>query len=134
MTGKKPQHLPEGRHVLMDGHSVPRERLEDIPSLLEDMVAACQRAGATVLDSVVHPFEPSGASIVLVLAESHLSIHTYPEHGGYFGDFFTCGDLDPLPAAAWLSGRVGGECILRTSRRRCGNRAAGGAARKTEAA
>ena len=48
-------------------------------------------AGSTIVASVFHPFTPQGVTGVVVLEESHLSIHTWPEHGYASVDFFTCG-------------------------------------------
>ena len=48
-------------------------------------------SGATILQSVRHVFEPDGMTAVVLLSESHASIHTYPEHRACFVDIFTCG-------------------------------------------
>ena len=56
------------------------------------MVHAAKKARATVLDATFHKFSPQGVSGVVVLAESHMSIHTWPELGYAAVDVFTCGD------------------------------------------
>ena len=53
---------------------------------------AAKASGATIVTSVFHPFFPQGISGVVVIEESHLSIHTWPEYGYAAVDFFTCGD------------------------------------------
>jgi len=53
-------------------------------------VLAANAAGATVVDVLYKKFEPQGLTIVLLLEESHLSIHTYPEHGFVAFDCYTC--------------------------------------------
>lgn len=53
---------------------------------------AAKAAGTTIVTSVFHPFFPQGISGVVVIEESHLSIHTWPEYGYAAVDFFTCGD------------------------------------------
>jgi S-adenosylmethionine decarboxylase proenzyme len=55
------------------------------------MEAAAQASQTTVVKSVFHPFTPQGISGVVVIEESHLSIHTWPEYGYAAVDFFTCG-------------------------------------------
>ena len=59
------------------------------------MKEAARVSGATIVESVFHRFQPHGVSGVVVIAESHLAIHTWPEHGYAAVDFFTCGaDID----------------------------------------
>jgi len=71
----------------------------------ESMVKAARDAGATVINSTSHHFSPWGVSCVVVIQESHLSIHTWPEYGFASVDLYTCGDtVDP-----W----VGFECLSR---------------------
>ena len=67
------------------------------------MEEAAVEAGATVLHTFLHPFQPQGVSGVVVLAESHISIHTWPEKGVATLDIFMCGKADPKIAALYLS-------------------------------
>ena len=63
------------------------------------MVEAAEAARATIVKSVFHTFNPWGVSGVIVIEESHLTIHTWPEYKYAAVDLFTCGDmLDPLAA------------------------------------
>ena len=62
------------------------------------MLQAAEAAGATIVQSVFHRFSPHGVTGVVVVAESHLSIHTWPEYGYAAVDFFTCGDCRPEAA------------------------------------
>lgn len=67
------------------------------------MVSAAQRAKATIVDVSFHEFNPFGISGMVVIAESHLSIHTWPEYGYAAVDIFTCGDvIKPEVAAQYL--------------------------------
>src|SRR5262245_4259059 len=67
------------------------------------LVEAAKRAQATIVDVVFHEFNPFGISGVVVLAESHLSIHTWPEYRYAAVDIFSCGDtLKPAEAASYL--------------------------------
>ena len=72
------------------------------------MVAAAVDCGATVLGESFHPFQPQGVSGVVVIAESHLSIHTWPEYGYAAVDIFTCGtSVQPEKAAEVLIEKLG---------------------------
>ena len=77
--------------------------LSDVRAVEEALIRAAQESGATVLHSYMHPFgEREGVSGVVVLAESHIAIHTWPERGYAAVDVFMCGACDPYRAAAVL--------------------------------
>lgn len=80
-----------GRHVIADFHGVSEEILNDYDFLRNSLYEAAYACGATVIGEQFNQFEPQGVTGVLVLAESHLSIHTYPEHGFCAIDCYTCG-------------------------------------------
>lgn len=86
------------RHVLAEYRGCPADRLDDLDALERLMRAAAQAAGATVIDARFHRFAPHGVSGVLLLLESHLSIHTWPEAGYAAVDLYTCGTCDPEAA------------------------------------
>jgi len=74
------------------------------------LVEAAKRAQATIVDVVFHEFNPFGISGVVVIAESHLSIHTWPEYRYAAVDIFSCGDvLQPEVAANYLVEAFGAE-------------------------
>ena len=74
------------------------------------LVEAAKRAQATIVDVVFHEFNPFGISGVVVIAESHLSIHTWPEYRYAAVDIFSCGDvLQPEVAASYLVETFGAE-------------------------
>jgi len=54
------------------------------------MLAAAKESGATILGESFHQFSPQGVSGVIIIAESHLTVHTWPEHGYAGADIFTC--------------------------------------------
>ena len=84
-----------------------REVLDDLGFLKGAMLEAAVECGATVLGESFHPFNPQGVSGVVVIAESHLSIHTWPEYGYAAVDIFTCGDsVQPEKAADVLVARL----------------------------
>ncbi len=81
-----------GLHILADLYGVEAERIdrvEDIRNLLETAVKV---ADLTKISSHYYQFQPHGATGVVLLAESHISIHTWPEHGLATVDVYTCGD------------------------------------------
>lgn len=69
--------------------------LDDVDRVRGAVVQACADIGATALQVVAHRFAPQGVTVTVLIAESHLSVHTWPEHGYAAVDFFTCGGLDP---------------------------------------
>ena len=88
-----------GRHVLVEYYGCDAELLGDASLLERAVVKAAKDAGATVLNSTFHQFAPVGTSGVVVIQESHLAIHTWPEFKYAAVDLFTCGDMiDP-----WVS-------------------------------
>lgn len=80
-----------GRHLLASYRECDLDALKNIKQLPEVMKRGIEASGAQLLDSVEYVFAPDGLTMVLLLSESHASIHTYPEHGACFVDFFTCG-------------------------------------------
>ena len=83
---------PLGKHLLIDLYGCPADLLNDVAALETVMVEAAHRAGATVLNTTFHRFSPCGVSGVVVIQESHLTIHTWPEQGFAAIDLFTCGE------------------------------------------
>ena len=86
-----------GTHIILEVAGVNFDLLDNatlIPSVLR---AAADAASLTVLDEVYHEFPVQGLSGLLLISESHLSYHTWPEHGYASVDLFTCGPPSPLP-------------------------------------
>ncbi|OGO19069.1 MAG: S-adenosylmethionine decarboxylase proenzyme [Chloroflexi bacterium RBG_16_50_11] len=97
-----------GRHLLVELHDCDREALNDIDLIREVMLQAAIDCGAEVLGDSFHRFSPQGVSGVVVIAESHISIHTWPEHGYAAADVFTCGTkVNPEIAAEVLIEKLG---------------------------
>ena len=89
-----------GRHLLLELKDCDREVLNDLGFLKDILSTAASEAGATVLGESFHQFNPHGVSGVVIIAESHLFIHTWPECGYAAVDIFTCGDsVQPGKAA-----------------------------------
>ncbi|HEU4373107.1 MAG TPA: adenosylmethionine decarboxylase [Telluria sp.] len=93
---KLPAHRPAGIHLLADFHGVSADKLVSCEAIDALLRAAALAAGATILHSHFHSFGPQqGVTGVLLLAESHISIHTWPEFGFAAADIFMCGDAAP---------------------------------------
>lgn len=92
-----------GRHVAIDTWGVNFDLLNDAEWLQQQMVEAAEACGATVLSVQAKQFDPQGATVLVLLSESHLSIHTYPERNFAAIDCYTCGDtVDPEVAIEYL--------------------------------
>tara|TARA_R110002126_G_scaffold8695_5_gene40531 strand:- start:1428 stop:1937 length:510 start_codon:yes stop_codon:yes gene_type:complete len=90
-----------GTHLIID--LVGASRLDDLAHVEETLREAVEVSGATLLHIHLHHFTPNGGvSGVAVLAESHISIHTWPERGYAALDVFMCGDAEPHKAIAVL--------------------------------
>jgi S-adenosylmethionine decarboxylase len=86
-----------GTHLLVELWGAVN--LADVPAIENALLDGARKCGATVLHSYMHPFgEGMGVSGVVVLAESHISIHTWPERGYAAIDIFMCGKCDPYKA------------------------------------
>jgi S-adenosylmethionine decarboxylase len=92
-----------GRHVAVDTWGVDFDLLNNAEWLQAQMIEAAEVSGATVLSVQSKQFEPQGATVLVLLSESHLSIHTYPEKGFAAIDCYTCGEtVDPQTAIDYL--------------------------------
>jgi S-adenosylmethionine decarboxylase len=81
-----------GRHLLIELKGCNTDLLDNLEFLQESLHAAAVRCGATVVGDSFYHFSPHGVSGVVNIAESHISIHTWPECGYAAVDVFTCGD------------------------------------------
>ena len=93
-----------GTHLLLELKDCNRERLSDLDFIRNILLSAAREAGATIIGESFHSFPPyGGVSGMVIIAESHLSIHTWPEYGYAAVDIFTCGDrLHPQRAVQML--------------------------------
>lgn len=99
-----------GKHCLIDLYDCPPARLDDAGFIQRVLRESVERAGATWLGQVHHRFEPHGVTAIGLLAESHVSIHTWPELRYAAADVFTCGDTaDPEVACRLIAEVLGAE-------------------------
>lgn len=96
-----------GRHLLVELTGCDRVLLDDEKKLEAIFKTAAEKAGATIVQSVFHRYNPQGVSGVIVIAESHLSVHTWPEYGYAAVDLFTCGEkVDPYKGLDYIKQKL----------------------------
>ena len=97
-----------GRHLLLELKICNEEVLNDLGFLRDCLNEAAVQSGATVVGESFCHFSPQGVSGVVNIAESHISIHTWPEYKYAAVDVFTCGDdVDPEKAARLITEKLG---------------------------
>jgi len=108
-----------GRHVLAEMYGCDPGALDDIERVRDVMVDAAQKAGAEVREVAFHKFSPQGVSGVVVISESHLAVHTWPEYGYAAVDVFTCGErVDPWSAVNEIAGHFGSRQVTASEMKR----------------
>ena len=101
-----------GRHLLAELSDCNAAILNHQEELQRIMLEAARNSGATVVDSVFHHYNPQGLSGIVVIAESHISIHTWPEYGYAAVDCFTCGSsVNPWKALEYLKEKLGSRAV-----------------------
>ena len=94
---------PLGRHLLAEFYDCASPALNDPARIEALMNEAARLSGATVVQSAFHAFSPHGVSGVVVVEESHLAVHTWPEYRYAAVDYFACGDVDCDAAVRFLA-------------------------------
>jgi S-adenosylmethionine decarboxylase len=111
-------HETLGTHVIVELSGCPFDRLND-PTLIDRVFTrAIELAGATLIQKVSHKFTPHGLSMVFVLSESHLSIHTWPERTYAAVDIYTCGKCMPHVAIDYIQRELEAASFHRTTLKR----------------
>lgn len=97
-----------GHHSLIELSGCDPEKLKRVVGVRRAMLEAARRANGTIVKAVFHAFSPWGVSGVVVIAESHLTIHTWPEHGYAAVDVFSCSPkLKQAEVRKWLAKEFG---------------------------
>lgn len=97
------QSQPLGRHILVEYFGCDRAIINDLETVRSAMLHTAEEIQVTVINEVIHQFNPHGISGVVVIAESHLAIHTWPDHGCVSIDIFSCQlDINPDSAIQYL--------------------------------
>jgi len=108
-----------GTHIIVELSDCNAQILSDVDQVTNILVTAAREANAEVLQTAFHRFMPQGVSGVVVIAESHLSIHTWPEYGYAAMDIYTCGDhTDPWKACRYAAQKFEAKQMLTTEVRR----------------
>jgi S-adenosylmethionine decarboxylase proenzyme len=98
---------PFGKHILAEYFECECTYLDSEQAIREVMLEAASASGATIVGNIFHHFNPQGVTGVVVIAESHLAIHTWPEFRYASVDLFTCGShLDPWVGFEYLKERL----------------------------
>lgn len=91
-----------GKHCFTEVYGCPFELLDNEEFLKQQIIESLNKTSLTLLDISSHKFNPQGVTIVALLSESHISIHTWPEDGSAALDVFTCGDTNPEVAMMYM--------------------------------
>jgi S-adenosylmethionine decarboxylase len=101
------KQLALGKHLLLELMDCDHGMLNDIEYLRKTLSEVATKIGATVIKDSFYQFTPQGVSGVVIIAESHLSIHTWPEHNYAAVDVFTCGEvIKPVDAVKPLTEKL----------------------------
>ncbi len=84
-----------GKHYLLNLYECSFNLLNDEQFLINLLETAATSSGATVCQTIHKKFDPQGVTVLCLLSESHISIHTWPEEGKAAADIYTCGDCNP---------------------------------------
>jgi len=96
--------VPVGTHCMLELYGCPIELLNDVEFIKQTLVDAAEIARSTLLERITHQFHPQGVTALALLAESHISIHTWPENGYIAADVFTCGEhTTPVEACEFIA-------------------------------
>jgi len=98
-----------GRHFLAEFYNCSGETLNDEKKIAEIMTKAVEASNATIIKPFFHKFSPQGVSGIIVIAESHLAIHTWPEFNFAAVDLFSCGDFDFTEALRFIRDNINAE-------------------------
>ncbi len=100
-----------GNHILAEFYDCDPGMLNEPEIIERAMNEAAEVSGATIVQSVFHMFSPHGVSGVVVVAESHLAVHTWPEYGYAAVDYFSCGSVDSEAAIRYLQKEFGADKV-----------------------
>ncbi len=108
-----------GNHLLVELYECDSEKLNDLGKLEMVLEEAVRISGATALKTSFHQFAPQGVSGVIIIAESHFTIHTWPEYGYAALDIFTCGhSVDSQKALDYIEKELNVKTVSVTEMRR----------------
>lgn len=93
-----------GRHLILEMWGCCNETINNVDAIKEILTKTTEVIKATLVDVICHRFSPYGVTGVAILAESHISVHTWPEYGYAAADIFICGNtVSPQNAASYMA-------------------------------
>ncbi|MFO0795266.1 MAG: adenosylmethionine decarboxylase [Candidatus Brocadiaceae bacterium] len=93
-----------GKHIILEMWGCCSDIIANVETVKETLTKATEVIQATLVDVVCHQFSPYGVTGVAILAESHISVHTWPEYGYAAADIFICGNIiNPQNAASYIT-------------------------------
>lgn len=95
-----------GKHYLLNLYGCSFENLNNLEFLVELLKGAANLCEATILNVASHQFEPHGVTVVIMLAESHISLHSWPLEGTAACDVYTCSEKDPKIGCEFIVERL----------------------------
>lgn len=108
-----------GNHLLVELYECDARKLNDLGKLELVLGKAVRISGATPLKTSFHQFAPQGVSGVIIIAESHFTIHTWPEYGYAALDIFTCGQtIDSQKALDYIEKELNVKMVSVTEMKR----------------
>ncbi|HBC96751.1 MAG TPA: S-adenosylmethionine decarboxylase proenzyme [Clostridium sp.] len=108
-----------GRHILAEIYGCDARILNDEDFIKKVMVNSALKAGAEVREAIFHKFSPQGVSGVVIISESHLTVHTWPELGYAAVDVFTCGNrINPWDACNYMTEKFNAKNMTATEVKR----------------
>lgn len=90
------EHNFFGKHIIVEMYEINNKKFCDSDKIINIVEHSINKSGATLIKTLFYSFDNGGFTLVSLLKESHVSIHTYPEHQAIFMDVFTCGNIDGL--------------------------------------
>ncbi len=84
-----------GKHYLLNLYGCPFHLLDDLDHIVATLIQAAGLCQATILNVASHKFDPQGVTVLIMLAESHISLHSWPDTGSAACDVYTCSEVDP---------------------------------------
>lgn len=96
-----------GKHYLLNLYGCPFDLLNDQQYIVAMLTKAAKLCQATILNTASYKFDPQGVTAILMLAESHISVHSWPEEGKAAVDVYTCSNVDPIVGCLYIVEKIG---------------------------
>lgn len=103
-----------GHHIVAELRDCNKDDLNNTDLLLDILLNGCKNGGAGIIGHLEHKFTPHGVTVLVLLSESHASIHSYPEYGYAALDSFTCGNhVNPHIIVDYIHSKLGGNLKIK---------------------